>query len=32
VVGLLAGLLGGIFGFGIRQRPARESSPFAGWD
>ncbi|RIA55334.1 hypothetical protein [Dichotomicrobium thermohalophilum] len=32
VVGLLAGLLGSIFGFGMRRRPVREPSPFAGWD
>jgi len=32
VVGVLAGLFGGIFGFGMQRRTARESSPFAGWD
>jgi hypothetical protein len=32
VVGLLAGLLGSIFGFGMRRRPVRDESPFAGWD
>jgi len=29
---LLAGLFGGIFGFGMQRRTARETSPFAGWD
>jgi len=32
VVGVLFGMLGGIFGFGVQRRPAREGSPFAGWD
>jgi hypothetical protein len=32
VVGVLAGLLGSIFGFGMRRRTVREPSPFAGWD
>lgn len=32
VVGVLASMLGGIFGFGSGRRRERETSPFAGWD
>lgn len=32
VVGVLASMLGGIFGFGTRRKAAREQSPFSGWD
>ncbi len=32
VVGVLASMLGGLFGFGRRRKPARENSPFSGWD
>ena len=32
VVGILASLLGSIFGFGVRRRETREASPFSGWD
>lgn len=31
VVGVLASILGSIFGFGMRRRPVRETSPFADW-
>lgn len=32
VVGVLASMLGGIFGFGTWRKAAREQSPFSGWD
>ena len=32
VVGVLASMLGGMFGFGARRKAVRQDSPFAGWD
>jgi len=32
VVGMLAAMFSGIFGFGTRRAAVRETSPFAGWD
>jgi len=32
IVGMLAAMMGGIFGFGARRGEVRQSSPFAGWD
>jgi hypothetical protein len=32
VVGVLASMLGGMFGFGAQRKAVRQDSPFAGWD